>query len=375
MVFEKIKNISYKSLLWLALALILIIGLLFFLYRNIDMVSKSNQDIFAYSVKVRNTVESLDKVFERAEVNVNVMADSISNSYNINKQQDKAYNLQYVEGINGLIKSVLSNSPGVDGSWFQLNADLPFSGYAYNWYEFKDNQFVDIKGQFEGTPSIDRKITPEDDPYYFEAVMNQKPCWSDIYTDADTKQSMTTISAPIYKEGVLVGVVGIDISVDNLQQILKDMQSVLGESELYLLDKKGKVILSQLPSAYPVKDNYVFLSLFNGNFEGPAEYYEGIVKKTAIKLTLSNDYKIVISIKNNVLYRGTAPIINVIYILFGLLIILAIIMFINYLEIIRANMPKIVEIVEKKAKGEVKPEAKQEEFVEDTNKEADEVSE
>ncbi len=41
------------------------------------------------------------------------------------------------------------------------------------------------------------------------------------YTDADTKDAMMTISAPIYKEGIIVGVVGIDISINNLQQVLK----------------------------------------------------------------------------------------------------------------------------------------------------------
>ncbi len=320
------KNINYKYLLGFALALILLVGLLFFIINSISTVSEENQNIFSYTVKVRDSVEDLDKIFERAEVNVNVMVEAISNSYDADKQKNEAYNMQFVNGMNGLIKSVLANSPGVDGSWFQLNADLPFSARAYNWYEFRENQFLDVKDRFEGTPSMDRKITPEDDPYYFDAITNQKPAWSDIYTDADTKNSMMTISAPIYKEGVLVGVVGIDISVANLQQSLQNMRSVLGDSELYLLDKKNKVILSQpLFDSSSAKNKYSFLDLFKENKEGPIEYYDQLTKKTAIKLTLSNDYKIVVAIENNVLFSETKKLVNIIYILFALLLISTII--------------------------------------------------
>lgn len=338
MLLNNIKNIKFKSLSVPILVLIILLGLLFFINKSASATSKENQEIFAYTVKVRDAVEELDKVFERAEVNVSVMVDSISSSYNINKRLDQTYNLQFVDNIEGLVKSVLSNSPSVDGSWFQINADLPFSSRAYNWYEFKDNQFVNIKDQFSGTSSIDRKITPEDDPYYFDAIMNQRPTWSDIYTDADTKDSMMTISAPIYKEATLVGVVGIDISTSNLQQVLKYMQSILGKSDLYLLDKKGYIILSQLSHPDNLsKDKTQFLKLFQDKEQGPIEYFDGVTKKTAIMMTLSNDYKIAISIENKTLFSGTSGIVNLCYLLFVLLVILTVFIGLSQFNLIKIN--------------------------------------
>lgn len=352
--FENLKKISYKYLLCVISALVLLAGLFFYINNIINFASEENQYIFSYTVKVRDSIEELDKIFERAEVNVNVMGDSISNSYNSSKQQNEAYNLSFIEGINGLIKSVLSNSPGVDGAWFQLNADLPFSAYAYNWYEFKDNQFIDVKDQFEGTPSKDRKITPEDDPYYFEAINSQKPVWSSIYTDADTKDSMMTISSPIYKDGKLVGVVGIDISVDNLQQQLKNMQSILGKSELYLLDKENNVILSQLASNSNItKVDFPFLSLFNKNKTGPVEYYQNMTKKTAIKLTLSNDYKIIIAIKNKILFSDAKQIANLINILFILLVLAVAALFVYQFKIMLINQSH--KIVDEEVDAELVP--------------------
>lgn len=320
--FKNFKNIRRKGLLRPALVLALLIGIFALITLSIGGVAKTNRCVFSYTIKVHDTVEELDRVFERSELNVNVMVDSISNSYNAGKQQDKAYNLNFIEGIDGLVKSVLVNSPGINGSWFQINADLPFSGSAYNWYSYNDNKFVDVKDQFSELPSLDRKITPEDDPYYFNAVTKQKPVWSDVYVDADTKNEMITISAPIYKDGLLVGVTGIDIAMVDLGQILKDMQLVLGDSELYLLDKQNKVILSQLAynSASP-KDKYPFLGSFRGNSEGPVEYTDSSEKKTAIRLMLSNGYKIVIAIDNKSLFAGTNQIITIVYGMFVLLVI------------------------------------------------------
>lgn len=341
MLLKYIKSVKPKYLVLPALVLIFLIILLLFIISNVSVATNDNQNIFAYTVKVHNTVENLDKIFERAEVNVNVMVDTIASSYDVSKQQNKSYNLNYVQSINGLVKSVLANSPSVDGSWFQINADLPFSARAYNWYEFKESQFINVRDQFEGTPSMDRKITPEDDPYYFDAIDNQKPTWSDIYTDADTNNSMITISSPIYNDSTLVGVVGIDISISNLQQVLEGMQSVLGKSDLYLLDKNNKVILSQLFSVpNSKKNNYKFLELFNENKEGPIEYSAGLTKKTAIKLTLSNDYQIVIAIDNKELFGYSNRVVNVVYILFVLLIVSIGITFMNYFKMINVNQPK-----------------------------------
>lgn len=295
---------------------------MFLITESTDIASKTSKNIFTYTIKVRNSVDDLNKIFERAEVNVNVFVDSIFNSYDTNKQQDEKYNLQYTQSVDGLVKSILSNSPGVDGAWFQINADLPFSIHAYNWYQFKDEQFINVKDQFNEDGSADRKITPESDPYYFDAINNQKTTWSDIYVDPDTKTAMMTVSSPINKEGKLIGVVGIDISTDNLKQALIDMQSSLGNSELLLLDKNDNLILSRLPDGSELtKGKPEFLELFKQNKNEPVEYSENTVKKIAILLTLSNDYKIVIAVEERDIFKGLNRIINTIYILITLLIV------------------------------------------------------
>jgi len=131
------------------------------------MVSETNKNNFEYTIKVRNTIEEIDKIVERAEVNINVLADTILLSYDISKRNNKLYNMGYINEINVLIKSALMNSPGVDGSWFQINADLPYASRLYSWYEYQDGKIADVKAQLKNKTSDLRELNPKDDPYYF----------------------------------------------------------------------------------------------------------------------------------------------------------------------------------------------------------------
>lgn len=328
----KIKaNIKY---ILLVLVILLLVALLCFINSSVKIASDTNRNTFSYIVKIRDTVEEIDKIFERAEVNVNVLADSISNSYDTSRQQDKNYNMVFIKSIDGLVKSVLVNSPGVDGDWFQLNADLPFSVSAYNWYQFKEDQFINVKDQLADTTSMNRKITPEDDPYYFDALNGKRAVWSDVYKDADTKVSMMTISAPAYKDASLVGVVGIDISTNNLQDAMKNMQVILGNSDLFLLDKNNNLILSQFSDDSRIHNtNLPFLKSFQNDQDGQVEYYDNLIKKTAVILNLSNKYKIVITFKNSNLFGGFDRLFRTVYAVYVLLIVLIIIILIKQFDI------------------------------------------
>lgn len=331
MLFKNTK-IPRLDIILLIISLIVVICSLFFTVNSINKASMTNQNVFSYSIKVRSAVEELDKTLESAEINTNVLADSISNSYDASKQQNEAYNMQFIKNIDGLIKAVLGNSPGVDGSWFQLNADLPFAIHAYNWYGFRDDEFVNLRNQFISDPSLDRKITPEDDPYYFNAVNNKKATWSDVYTDPDTKKEMITISNPIYKDGALVGVVGIDISMNNLNEALDNMKLMLGDSELFLLNTNNKLIISRAPNNSEIsKNNDKFIELFKRHKYQPVEYYDYLTKKIAIMITLSNHYEMIIVFDYNNLMGNLSNLFNVIYVLYAITIVLILILIKNAL--------------------------------------------
>lgn len=327
MIFKDKKLITVYSLCIVSILVLLLWGFCY-IHNSINSISDNNENILRYFVKVKDTVEEIDKVFERSEVNVNVLVDFISNSYDDKKQKDKAYNFGYLKQIDWLIKSILYNSPGVNGAWFQVNSNLPFASSAYNWYEVNGNQFINVKNNLN-TSEQDRQMNPDDDPYYFNAIYSGKIIWSSLYQDADTKESMITVSAPVYKNSILVGVAGMDISANTLQQILQHMRLLLGDVEIFLMDPSSKVVLYQ--SAYSTKVSSGSCGFVNksDNDESIIDYNSFGTGKTAVLLNLSNNYKLVISVKRSQLFNISSKIFSIVYGLFILLILTIILIFIG----------------------------------------------
>lgn len=338
---KKINKIKYLNILSPILVFLLLLALLLFVINSLQIASETNRNNFEYIIKIRDIDEEVDKLMERAAANVNVLADVISNSYDTSKRKDKKYNINYLKNNETLAKSVLINSPGTDGSWFLLNADLPFSYKIYNWFGNKNGKIVDIREELEEQNLNDRKLNPTDDPYYFKAVQAKKMIWSDIYTDADTKVQMMTIAEPIYKDDVLIGVAGVDVSIKNFKQTLKNMQATFADSEIFLLDNHKKIIFEQLSDNRKIqKGDSSFLKLFDKkapNKEIMVEYINNGTKRIAIKLSMTNNYNLVITFPNMLIFKIFERLFRIIYFILTVLVILVVINMINRNKIIKMN--------------------------------------
>lgn len=341
MLLKKFKNINNVEVILPILVIALLVALFIFVKSSLEVVTETNKANFSYTTKVRQAIEEIDKIVERAEVNLNTLIDMAIQTYDTNKLYDKNYNIKFVRQVCMLTKSILINTPGVTGSWFQVNNDLPFSGSIYDWFEYRDNKIIDMNEKLKNTLERNRKLNPKDDPYYFEAIKAKDTIWSSIYTDADTKIKMITIAKPIYKNNVLIGVAGIDISVANLKQALKNMQNSFEGSEVFLLDEHKNIILGQLlDNKLNQEGSFTFLKLFKGKHTEKTKMGEFIdegVRKTAILFPLSNNYDVVLTFPNHILFKGFDRLFITIYFVLTILFILAGISVISRYKIIRIN--------------------------------------
>lgn len=332
MPFNKNNNFKYINLILPVLVILLLVGLLLFVINSFQIVSETNKNNFAYTVKTRDAIEEIDSIVERAELNVDVFADNVQNLYDTKKFNDENYNVNFIKSIDVLIKSVLSNSPMANSVWYNPNSALPFSNRVYAYYGINDGKIFDIKEQLAQHNAADRVLTPTEDPYYFDAVNAKKTIWSKIYKDADTFVPTMTMAKPIYKNGLLIGVVGIDVSVENLQLALKNMQKFFVGSEVFLLDSNKNIILFQLSDSDKVdKIDYGFLNKFKNKEQKAndiAGYIDKGIKKTAILLGLSNNQYIVIAFPDMIIYKGFNNLFHTIYFILSVLLALTITIFI-----------------------------------------------
>lgn len=336
----KFRQTKYLNYAIPFLVLLLMAQFLLFVISSVKIVSETNKNNFIYTVKVRNAIEEIDKIVERSGVNLSLANSLINQTYDIKKNNNQEYNYDYLKKMDILIKSILINTPGVTGAWFQLNIDIPFGKHIYSWYEFKNGKFISIR-QLDKQEVNDRNLNPKDDAYYFETVKNKKPTWSDIYVDADTGEKMITIANPVYNNKKLIGVIGIDISLQNLMTALTNMQKQFLSSEMFLLDSKGNILLSKLSRDHKIISNsYIFNELIYKQKEKQdtmIEYFDEGKNKTAILLNLSNKYNIVMTFEDKRIYDGFDRLFKTIYFIFLILFSLIILFFLNKTKIAKIN--------------------------------------
>jgi len=79
-------------------------------------------------------------------------------------------------------------------------------------------------------------------PWYQEAVRANGPVWSEPYEDAATGKWVVTFAIPVYYEGKIVGVVGMDVFIDTLAQTID--QAKIGETGYaYVVGQDGTVYM------------------------------------------------------------------------------------------------------------------------------------
>lgn len=297
------------------------------------VVTETNANNLAYAVKTRDSLEDIDKVLEVAESNIDILSQAILISYDTSKISNYEYNANYIKTINPVAKAILLKTPIEDGIWFQLNTGIPFSNKINLWYRYKNGKIIDER--------TDRPLNPTDDPYYFAAVKSKKMVWSDVYTDADIKIPMLSTVQPIYKNGVLIGVVGVDTSIKNIKKSLNYIKNQFEGSDVFLIDQKKNVIVSALNDEKKLLNyNYVFAGLYDQksrNEHTIIQFIDNGQSKTAIMLAVSDYYNVIVTFPNNAIFLGFARLFKTFGLIFSIMAALAVMAMLNKKKILMTN--------------------------------------
>lgn len=141
-----------------------------------------------------------------------------------------------------------------------------------NIYYAKDKKMV-LKPEVELPADYDPTTTE----WYQTAVSNENyASFSKVYTDTGTGKLVVTASYPVINGGKLTGVVGLDVTLESLGEVFKDVK--LGENgSLFLIDNDGNVIYN--------KDD----SIIGQNVKGKNGWNEMLTTKEGMYET--SDYK------------------------------------------------------------------------------------
>ncbi|MCT8978007.1 methyl-accepting chemotaxis protein [Clostridium sp. CX1] len=171
------------------------------------------------SLVAENKEIELNGTIENVENSVENLATTISSSVDIERLNlDINYGKEYENSIKNIVKGFGQTTNGAQSVYFYINPELAKGVYGA-WFVKKKGNSEFKAQQLESLEEFSQDNN--DMEWFYKPIKEKKPIWIDPYVDSKLNISMTSYIIPIYKNNVLVGVVGIDINFDYFQKEIK----------------------------------------------------------------------------------------------------------------------------------------------------------
>ena len=160
-------------------------------------------------------------------------------------KEDPTYIAEHLDTLRPAIKAVGQQTPGTIGVYVYFRNDK-FEGFHYAWYAFAHGEFVDELDTEADDPNYLNLSDPNyyDNPdyvWYFDPIRTGEGVWTNVYIDTDLHLAMYSYVEPIYVDGEMIAVVGMDRGFDQIAQEVQDRR--LGNGYAFMLDRSGNYIV------------------------------------------------------------------------------------------------------------------------------------
>ncbi len=221
--------------------------------------------------------------------------------------------------LNGYEKSIdlIRSNVNVQGA---ISSDMRKSGmlsilksYSNAYPEVKTVYIAYKNKDFHLSPAVElpEGFDPTVRPWYVGAIENDKIAWTEPYTDASTGELVISASAPVYSGSQVVGVVGLDLSLDALSSEISGISIgktgypvIIAPDGTTIVHRVEEVIGEQIP----IEELAEFVT---NNNEGTLTYTWNDVEKIAVLRTIERlDWKILTTNNLSEIEDKTKPILS-----------------------------------------------------------------
>lgn len=193
------------------------LGILSFVYSG----KIANDD--SYTLMLTRSEEmktKLDNIFARIEQSVDTLTEiAVSQLGDFDRfQNDAQYVEEYTKSIENIVLQFAEKTDGALTAYVRYNPDFtpPTSGI----FMTRDS----IDAGFESVEPTDFSTYEKDDlehvGWYYIPVENKKPTWMNPYVNQNINVSMISYVIPIYIDDVSVGIIGMDISLTTIEELI-----------------------------------------------------------------------------------------------------------------------------------------------------------
>lgn len=181
----------------------------------------------------------INNILGRIEQSVDILSVfSVNNLESADKLSDKEYMAQYIDTIDELSRTAVCETKGAVSVYLRFDQGVapPDAGF----FRVKNPE----TGEFELEKNTDISAYSPGDiehvGWFYIPVKNKKPTWLAPYRNENINIYIISYCIPIYKDGILIGVVGMDIDFNYISNLI-DSITVYDTGYAFLADNDFRI--------------------------------------------------------------------------------------------------------------------------------------
>ena len=268
--------------------------------------------------------------------------------------KDSEYEAQYMENLAKVMSSLAVFQKGASGAFFRMESVKYGPNRGLSLIGSYKKSFVSIR------PTNLSKYSPTDTEnvgWYYLPIWKKGPVWTPPYNNLNISQKMISYCIPVYRDEQLLGVVGIDLNLAIIEDMVNSLQ-LEGSKGILLGEENNLIHLNtryELTKAVERSAELAdILELFQNQKDQSLQYFSWEGNKYYGSLTkLDNGMSYITAISQNELFKTLYGQISILIIAFMMvsLLTLVLIFFINS-KIIRP-IKIITKTTNRLARGEL----------------------
>ncbi len=170
---------------------------------------------------------------------IDTLSASIEEEFIISTfKNDQNYRTELIAKNHEVVKSVGQNIERIYGIYFIVNPELTGEIYESWFVKDKNNNFIYQE------PEDISEFYPENEnvEWYYSPVEAKTGIWFEPYVDATINVNMISYTKAIFQDNQLIGVVGIDMRFEDIQQTIDDMQ-IYETGYAFLLNDQFEIMI------------------------------------------------------------------------------------------------------------------------------------
>ncbi len=250
----------------------------------------------------------IDRNLLDTEEAVNILADyAVERLFSVEKlANDDTYRDSYTVQLANLFSNIAENVPGTVSYYVRYNPEImpSDSGLFYRRDTLEDEFFFEQPTDIKAFAADDIEHVG----WWYIPVQHSEPTWMEPYHNANIDKDLISYIVPLYENGVLIGIAGMDIDFHELVDRVKAIKCY-DTGYACLANDQGEVYYNPHYEAgvameeMDMSGNLSFESESNG--DTPLSYTLASVEKMLSYRTLSNGMRLIITApKSEIMYMS-----------------------------------------------------------------------